>query len=243
MEENKDFNAIVGKNLLKLRKVQKLTQMEVAEKFNYSDKSISKWEKGESMPSVEVLCELANFYGVTLDQLTNENIEETISSVNENTTTKEKIKKQKTKIPRMFSTHLMITLLSVGAVWFLATILFVVLKLCLNVNYFMAFMWAGVLSAIVLIIFNGIWGKMRYLFPILTVLLWLLLASLQVQIYLPTKINIWPVYVLGIPLQILIILWGALIKKPKGYYKKQKQEKQSETIQTEEKVEVKTEEQ
>lgn len=247
MEDNKDFNAIVGKNLLKLRKDKKLTQMEVAEKFNYSDKSISKWEKGESMPSVEVLCELANFYGVTLDQLTNENIEETINSVDENTPTKEKvkkekIKKEKTKIPRMFSTHLMITLLSVGAVWLCATILFVMLKIFSNINYFMSFMWAGVLSLVVLIVFNGIWGKMRYLFPILTVLLWLLLASLQVQIYLPTKINIWPVYVLGIPLQILIILWGALIKKPKGYYKKQKQEKQSETIQTEEKVEVKTEE-
>jgi len=56
MEEIKDFNKIIGHNLLKLRKNMKLTQMEVAEKFNYSDKSISKWEKGESLPSVDVLC-------------------------------------------------------------------------------------------------------------------------------------------------------------------------------------------
>ncbi len=228
MEENKDFNAIVGKNLLKLRKDKKLTQMEVAEKFNYSDKSISKWEKGESMPSVEVLCELANFYGVSLDDLTKEDLTESLTTSNISPKKNKKEKKVKTKTPRMFSTHLMITLLSVGAVWFLATILFVVLKLCLNVNYYMSFMWAGVLSAVVLIIFNGIWGRMRYLFPILTVLLWLMLASLQIQIYLPTKINIWPVYFLGIPLQVLIVLWGALIKKPKGYYKKQKDEAKAE---------------
>ena len=216
MEENKDFNTIVGKNLLKLRKDKKLTQMEVAEKFNYSDKSISKWEKGESLPSVEVLCELADFYGITLNELTSEN------QPNQTNESKSSNKNKKNKTPRMFSTRLMITLLSVGAVWLLATILFVVLKLCLDVNYYMSFMWAGVASCVVLIIFNSIWGRMRYLFPILTVLLWLLLVSLQLQILLPTGINIWPVYVLGIPLQILIILWGAMIKKPRGYYKQLK---------------------
>ncbi|MBO5954580.1 MAG: helix-turn-helix transcriptional regulator [Clostridia bacterium] len=226
MEENKDFNAIVGKNLLKLRKNKKLTQMEVAEKFNYSDKSISKWEKGESMPSVEVLCELAAFYGVSLDALTSENEIVQPVEIKEKNKNEKKAKKEKTKTPRMFSTRLMVTLLSVGAVWLCATILFVMLKIFANTNYYMGFMWAGVLSLIVLIVFNGIWGRMRYLFPILTILLWLFLASLQVQIYLPTGINIWPVYFLGIPLQILIILWGALVKKPKGYYKEKKKKEQ-----------------
>lgn len=215
MEENKDFNAIIGKNLLKLRKDKKLTQLEVAERFNYSDKSISKWEKGESLPSVDILCELASFYGVTLDDLTREN-EDILANIQPSKPKKEK----KEKIPRAFSTHLMITLLSVGAVWLFATILFVALKLFVGINYFMCFMWAGVGSTIVLIVFNAIWGRMRYLFPILTILLWLTLASLQVEIFLAIRINIWPVYVLGIPLQILIILWGALIKKPKGFYKK-----------------------
>ncbi len=226
MEEIKDINSVIGNNLLKLRKNMKLTQMEVAEKFNYSDKSISKWEKGESLPSVEILCELAKFYGVSLDDLTKENVN--IDSV-ETKIKPEKEKKAKVHTPRMYSTRLMITLLSVGAVWLLSTGLFVVLKLCLNINYYMSFMWAGVASCVVLIVFNSIWGKMRYLFPILTVLLWLTLASLQLQILLPTRINIWPVYFLGIPLQILIILWGGLIKKPRGYYKKIKEEKNDAT--------------
>ena len=62
-----DINLIIGKNLLELRKQAKLTQMELAEKFNYSDKSISKWEAGDSMPSIEILNNLAKFYNVTLD--------------------------------------------------------------------------------------------------------------------------------------------------------------------------------
>ncbi|MBR4999229.1 MAG: helix-turn-helix transcriptional regulator [Clostridia bacterium] len=213
MEENKDFNAIIGKNLLRLRKDKKLTQMEVAEKFNYSDKSISKWEKGESMPSVDILCELAKFYGVSLDDLTHEN--EILPTIENKTANK----KEKKRTPRMFSTRLMVTLLSVGAVWLCATILFVLLKIFADINYYMTFMWSGVLSLIVLIVFNAIWGRMRYLFPILTFLLWLILASLHVQVFIHSSFNIWPVYFLGIPLQILIILWGALIKKPKGYYK------------------------
>lgn len=216
MEENRDFNTIIGKNLLKLRKNKKLTQLEVAEKFNYSDKSISKWEKGESLPSIEVLCELAEFYGVSLDDLTNEN--KNLTEID----FKKPKKQKKERPPRMFSTHLMIALLSVGAVWLCATILFVLLKIFANINYFMCFMWAGVLSLIVFIVFNSIWGKMRYLFPILSVFLWLLLVSLHVQIYIHTRFNIWPIYFLGIPLQILIILWGIMIKKPKGYYKKEK---------------------
>ena len=223
MEEIKDTNTIIGKNLLTLRKNKKLTQLELAEKFNYSDKSISKWEKGESLPSVDVLCELAAFYGVTLDDLTRENENITVQ------TTKKVKKQKKERTPRMFSTHLMVTLLSVGAVWLCATILFVVLKLVVDVNFYMCFMWAGVASLIVLIVFNSIWGRMRYLFPILSVLLWLLLASLQLQIYIPTGYNIWPIYFLGIPLQILIILWGALIKKPKGYYKNKKEQENKES--------------
>ncbi|MBQ8844571.1 MAG: helix-turn-helix transcriptional regulator [Clostridia bacterium] len=217
MEEIKDINAIIGSNLLKLRKKMKLTQLEIAEKFNYSDKSISKWEKGESLPSIEVLYQLAQFYGVTLNDLTeeNENIE-----ITEN----KKEEKVKIKTPRMFSPKLIITLLSVGAVWLLATVSFVVLKLCLNKNFFMNFMWAGVISCIVLIIFISVWGKMKYFFPVLSVLLWLLLTSIHIEILITIKFNIWPIYILGIPLQILIILWGALIKKPKGYYKKKREE-------------------
>jgi len=209
-----DINTIIGKNLANLRKQAKLTQMELAEKFNYSDKSISKWEAGDSMPSIEILNELAKFYNVTLDYLvTEEHNEQEIKSEQ---------KPKKEKKPKMFPTKIVVTLLAICAVWVAATTIFVCFKLFTNSNYPMCFMWAVPASFIVGIVFNSIWGHYRYLFPILSGFLWSLLACIHVQV-LPYD-NIWPIYVLGIPLQVAIILWGALVKRPKGYFKKLKEE-------------------
>lgn len=213
-----DINLIIGKNLLFLRKQAKLTQLELAEKFNYSDKSISKWESGDSMPSIEILNQLANFYGVTLDYLVSEEHEEK-SEIKE----QDKAKKQKEHKPKMFPTKIVVTLLAVCAVWVIATSVFVCLKLFAKVSYPICFLWALPASFIVAVVFNSIWGHYRYLFPILSALLWTLIVCIHVQV-LPIS-NIWPIYILGAPLQIAIILWGALVKKPKGYVKKQKEEK------------------
>ena len=97
-----DINLIIGKNLSNLRKKAKLTQLELAEKFNYSDKSISKWENGESLPSIDVLYEIAKFYNTSLDALTSENGEIVV-------------KKSKEKAPKLFSPKLIIPLLSVAS--------------------------------------------------------------------------------------------------------------------------------
>lgn len=201
-----DINKIIGKNLLILRKNAKLTQMELADRFNYSDKTISKWESGESLPNIEILYELAQFYGTTLDALTQEN--DIVESTNNS--------KQKDK---MFPTKLIITLLAVSAIWLLATVLFVTFKIVYAKNFPLLFLWAVPISCIVLIIFNSIWGKYYYLFAILSVLIWSTLACVHLQLI---QYNIWIIYILGIPLQVAIILWAALIKKPRNSKKKKR---------------------
>ena len=65
----KDIKSILAKNLTDLRLQNHLTQLELAEKLNYSDKTISKWERGESSPDISVLVEIAELFGVTLDEL------------------------------------------------------------------------------------------------------------------------------------------------------------------------------
>lgn len=212
-----NVNEIIGKNLLNLRKQAKLTQMELAEKFNYSDKSISKWENGESLPSVDVLFELAKFYGVSLNDLVDENFNLQEQKVNIKT---------KEKKPKAYSSHLMITLLSASAVWLVATVIYVMLMIFTKQGIGTIFLWAVPATCVVLIVFNSIWGHFKYLFPILSVMLWSTLACLHVQI-LPIS-NIWPIYLLGIPLQVLIVLWAALVKRPKGYYKQLKQNEKAE---------------
>ena len=208
-----NVNEIIGKNLLNLRKQAKLTQMELAEKFNYSDKSISKWENGESLPSVDVLFDLAKFYDL-VDE--NFNLQEQKVNI-----------KTKEKKPKAYSSHLMITLLSASAVWLVATVIYVMLMIFTKQGIGTIFLWAVPATCIVLIVFNSIWGHFKYLFPILSVMLWSTLACLHVQI-LPIS-NIWPIYLLGIPLQVLIVLWAALVKRPKGYYKQLKQNEKTES--------------
>ena len=68
MEELR-FKELVAQNLIKYRKANHLTQLDVAEKLNYSDKAVSKWERGESIPDVYTLQAIAHLYGVSIDAL------------------------------------------------------------------------------------------------------------------------------------------------------------------------------
>ena len=64
-----DLKPIIAKNITALRQSHKMTQIELAEKLNYSDKAVSKWERGESIPDVTVLKTIADLFGVSLDYL------------------------------------------------------------------------------------------------------------------------------------------------------------------------------
>ena len=70
-----NLEQIVANNLTELRKEKKWTQAELAEKINYSDKSVSKWERGEALPDLKVLLQMAELFGVNLEYFTTENAE------------------------------------------------------------------------------------------------------------------------------------------------------------------------
>ena len=59
----------VAKNIAQYRKAHHDTQLDLATKLNYSDKSVSKWERGESLPDVYILSQIAELYGVSVDFL------------------------------------------------------------------------------------------------------------------------------------------------------------------------------
>jgi transcriptional regulator with XRE-family HTH domain len=188
---------IIAKNLVELRKQNRLTQLELAERLNYSDKAVSRWERGDTLPDIDVLCRICEMYGVTFDYLTHEG------------TKKEKDVYTK---KRENSNKIVITLLAEMVVWFLATLLFVYEKTLNGVNFWQAFVWAVPLSAIVGIVFNAIWGKKKWTLLLVSVLVWSLLAAIFVQAL--GKGNIWPIFLLGVPAQIAILLWANLGKTP-----------------------------
>lgn len=68
MNEN-EFRLRLSENLIKHRKLNGLTQAELAECISYSDKSVSKWERGEGVPDIFVLLSISEIYGITLSEL------------------------------------------------------------------------------------------------------------------------------------------------------------------------------
>ncbi len=193
----KELREIIGKNLTTLRLESKMTQAELAEKLNYTDKSVSKWENGDAMPPVDTLKSLADLYGVTLDYLVTENPDEgfrdNIYSAKENNLNK-----------------LIITLLATSLVWLIATLLYVYAISLAGISFWQVFIYAVPVTAIVLIVFNGIWGKRIFTFILISVLVWTILLSVYIFFL---KNNPWAIFIIGVPLQIATVLWMQL--KPK----------------------------
>ena len=94
----------IGKFIAECRKQKKLTQMQLSEKLNITDKAISKWERGEAVPDIAVLKQIADFYGVTIDVLISE--------------PKELVKNKQKKATG--TKRAIIALCSVGLVWLVA---------------------------------------------------------------------------------------------------------------------------
>ena len=139
-----DIKNIVAKNITELRLLNNMTQMELAEKLKYSDKTISKWERAESSPDISVLVEIANLFGVSLDYLVRaENIEETVK---EN-------KQKETKYNRK-----VISYISESVAWFIAIFAFIITSLITNEATFqwLYFVYALQIVLIVKLVFNSI---------------------------------------------------------------------------------------
>ena len=188
-----NLNFIIAKNLTNLRKKNKLTQLELANLLNYSDKAISKWENGESMPGVEVLYRISKIYNVSLDYI-----------VGEKTNHKELM-----QTPLIKKRRCIITLLSVLAVWFAATIFYVAFGMFSSIKLWILFCWAVPASFIVWLIFDAIWNRHKLLFWLVSLIIWSFLICLSLQFF---NYNIWQILFIGIPLQIGAILWDRLLK-------------------------------
>jgi len=196
--ENIDIKNTLPQNLIFLRKSQKLTQGEFAEKINYSDKTISKWENGDAIPDVETLYLIAKFYNVTLDALVSSDLQKIITT-------------ERSKTSRQHVNKIIITLLAVLLVWLIAVVIHINLNLVFNINLWILYIAAIPLSMIVLLVFNCIWGRRHLTFIIMSLLVWSTLLYFHLQLI---KIdNMWSLYFIGLPLQVAIILWSQLKKQ------------------------------
>lgn len=190
-----NLKKIIAQNLVELRKRKKYTQQDLANMLQYSDKSISKWEKGDSLPDIETLYEICNLYNVTLDFLTHEGAYET---------------KKEFIIPNSYARNkLIIVGMIVSLIWFFCILIFTYALIYTNKVFWPIFVWGLPLSFLILLIFNSIWGKRKWKFIILPILFWSILTAIFCQ-FLYIGQNLWPVFLLGIPPQIVTILWSQM---------------------------------
>lgn len=194
-----DIKPIVAKNIASLRQSAKMTQIELAEKLNYSDKAVSKWERGESLPDIAVLVMIADLFEVPLDYLVRAEHKQP--------------KPEPADAPPRYN-HSMIAWISVLLVWFIALFAFIIISLISSETPFkwLAFVYAVPVTSIVWLVFNSVWFNPRRNYLIISLLVWSLIASVHISL-LPADINIWMLYLLGIPAQLIILGWS-MIKKP-----------------------------
>ena len=143
----------IGKNIALYRKAHGDTQSALGQKLSYSDKAVSKWERGESAPDVYVLSRIAELYGVSVGVLIGEAQPELQAS------------------PYM---HLFVFLCSVALTFVIGTVLIVAFEI-VNVafNTWLFLLYAAALSALEAVIFTSLWWDLWRQLAAWSALIWL----------------------------------------------------------------------
>ena len=193
MENENKQQELLAKNLVYYRKASGLTQLELAEKFNYSDKSISKWERGEGFPDVFVLKSLADFYGITVDDFYLE--EHKKIAVKHN---------QKRK-------QLFIRLLSIGIGMLVTFLTFFLLDTLLPKDAafkpWLVFIYGLVVCSIIWLVWEFIYHKRFIRMFAVSSLVWTSALAIFLTFLIVMNLPLYFIFIVAIPLQILEILW------------------------------------
>lgn len=182
-----------SKNLILLRKAKGLTQLALAEKINYSDKSISKWERGDVLPDIVTFRMVADFFEVTVDDL--------ISTPSE-----PKVVKRGNRV--------IITLLScVGA--FLCA--FLVDRLMdvwgASEKSWLAYIYVLPVTGVLWVVFSSIWFSLLSRFISVSYLVWMSGLALYLTMYQFAYANLWFLFIVCAIGEVLTILGFILMAR------------------------------
>ncbi len=203
MEKEEKLKSTIASNLTYYRKQAGLTQIKLAEILNYSDKAVSKWERGEGVPDIFILVQLADLYQISLNDLIGE---------------RKTIKKTS-----FFKNRILITLLSIALCWLVFVVSFAIITIIERNTSNDWSNWTWVLfiapipvSCIIALIFDKIWDEVRWhRFFIVSGIVWTS-ALLIVSLLLIFNVDFhWVIWFVAATLQVLVVLWYGLIRKTK----------------------------
>lgn len=213
--EDEKLRKQIGANIASYRKRNGMTQARLAEKLNYSDKAVSKWERGESVPDVMTLVQLSELFEVTVNDLLQDPNE-----LPENPGRMERVMGAAVeKTLKRKANKTIILMLSSLLVWSVALLIFVVLSVLDVPKSWLAFFYAVPADAIVMLSLRSAWRDFRWNRALISVIMWggliSLFASLLVLVDPMLWTKLWRVFLLGVPGQAAILLWFEIYRKPK----------------------------
>lgn len=199
----------IGANIASYRKRLNMTQAGLAEKLNYSDKAVSKWERGESAPDVLTLVQMAELFGITVNELLVDP-----NRLPDNPGTVERVmgKAVEKTLKRKADKRIILGLSSI-LVWFVALFIFVVLSSLDIPKSWVAFFYAIPADAIVMLSLRSAWKDFRWNQILVSAIVWGSLLSIYMTLFMFFQLNIWKLFLLGIPGQLAILLWFRLYRK------------------------------
>ena len=199
----------LGSNIATFRKRSGMTQAVLAEKINFSDKAVSKWERGESRPDILTVMELAQLFDITVDDLLKDH-----NALPENVGKVEQVMGRAVeKTLKRKADKKIIAQLSSILVWFVALLAFVVCSSIGVERSWIAFVFAIPVNCIVLLSLRSAWHDFRSNQWLITGIMWGCLLSAYVCLLLFGGWNVWRLFLLGIPGQAAIVLSFRIFRK------------------------------
>ncbi len=193
-----ELKLVVAGNLINLRTAAGLTQAELGAKLNYSDKSISKWERGEAIPDAYVLTQMGELFGVTVDYI-----------LSTHTDWEPPKAPDDPKKDVVYSTSVIIAIAVVG-VWTLALTAFVALWLADMVRW-RIFAAAFPVSVLTLLVLLCVFKRTRHLKYVVA----LFVLSLFVAFYLLfLNHNPWQIFLIAALAEVIVFLSFHIRKRP-----------------------------
>lgn len=197
---NNNIEQNIAINIKMLRQQIGLKQSELGEKIAYSDKTVSKWENGSSVPDINALSALADVFGLTVDDIIRPNASDKL-----NTKSKQEDRENR-------SNEIAMVCLSVLSVYMGAMFVYFALWLIKGISFWQIFVWAVCPSALIVYRFNRINSNVKWVNTLtLSIFLWSLITALFLQLL---KFRMWPLFFLGIPTEAMIVI-STLFRKKK----------------------------
>ncbi len=209
--DSEKLKQLIGKNISAHRKRCGLTQAGLAEKVNYTDKAVSKWERGESLPDVLTLVQLAEQFDITVDDL----LRDPNALPPETTPVQQAMGKVVEKALKRKANKRIILALSSILVWFVALLTYVVAASFGWEQGALAFLYAIPANAIVALSLRSAWRDFRGNKLYISAIVWGCLLSIHATVLVIWNLNLWRIFLLGIPGQAAIFLWFRMFTKGK----------------------------